>query len=918
MLGFLKKFKYLFIIGGVITTAIVAFLVALYLWIIPSLVASQKVQDFFTKQIYEKAGVNVVLKNFKLNTKNVPYVTLTADDFELLKNGKEILVLKNIDTKVSLAKVKFKKVIVNKLGADYIFVDVNKLLEILPQTKQKEEKPFDWSVDIMDSIIYLKHLKVLYNANGVNFDIDTKYIEIDTSKPDKIPVKFDFSGIIKQNNYAVKLFMKDNNKFYIKDKKLFIDESVLSMNGSKVHLQGVIKDNKNYNVKAYANEFDIADIVALVRSNTIIHNGSELLSFFDDIHGSFNFNFKLDPKGIEGKIDLKKLSFLFIPVENVPINLRNGVVKVGKKDLYLSGFEGYYGTRTVNKVKFAGEIKDYMDKFLMNIKADGVVTDDFAKFYLSPVIGIPLNIVGKADTKLFVKSAKGIYDLKWLFRLSPEDNLLVSGEPISPYKEERVIVSNMSIDGFLLTIKDLNYYVTVPGVAEFYRRKLISLTGLIDFSKGVDFRRMGFKIEQPVPSQFLNIIMRQDLLKEGTVVGKMIAIDGPKGVKLFGDLSLDKVKVPSQRLYIGNAHVTTDFNKINIESKGGYRRSHYELKGDIVNNIAFPIIVNNIDFTLDNMDILKLVEAFNQQGDGETKSATNESVSEDMPTFDLTNLQIKNCNFNLNKGTYGDLSVENVKATLSLDESGDLDLNSNKFDFAEGTTSCHVCCDLKKHKYHVKLGVRDVNSDLIATALLNLPKEIAGKASGIINITTDDTMKLNGNIKFLVKDGTIGKIGLIEYVLNVASVFRNPLAMVSPLTIFDLMNIPNGNFDKIQGSLDLNDNVVENIKIKSYAPYLSAYIAGRYDMFKHDATLRIYTKMTNKKKGIYGVLRAISLDNIASRVSLGARNDVIYYSSEISEIPEIEGDEKDAQIFLTRVDGDVEHNNFLSSLKKLK
>ena len=918
MLGFLRKFKYLFIIGGGLLTALIGLVIAAYFWIIPSMVASEKVQDFFTKQIYEKAGVNVVLKNFKLDTKNVPYVSLTADDFEILKEGKAILVLKNIDAKVSLSHVKFQKIIIKKLGADYIFADVNKLLEILPKTEEKEEKPMDWSVDIMDSIIYLKKLKVLYNSNGVNFDIDTKDIEIDTSKPDKIPIKFDFTGIVKQGNYVVKLLMKDNNKFYIKNNQIHIDESVLSANGSKVHLKGFIKDDKHFNVKAYSKGFEIENIVTLIRSNAIIHNGSELLSYFNDIRGNFDFNFKVDPKGVEGKIDLHKLYFLFIPVENVPIHLHGGSVLVGKKDMTLKGFAGYYGTNTANKLRFAGDIRDYMDKFLMDIKADGVVTDDFAKYYLTPVIGIPLNIVGKADTKLFVKSKNGIYDLKWLFRVLPEDNLLVSGEPISPYKEERVIISNMSIDGALLRIKDLNYLVTVPGVADFYRRKLISLKGLIDFSKGVDFRMMGFEIEQPVPSQFLNIIMRQDLLKEGTVVGKMMAVDGPKGVKLFGDLSLDKVKVPSQRLYIAHARVDTDFNKIKIESKGGYRRSHYEVTGDIFNNIAFPIIVNNINFTLDNMDILKLVESFNQQGDGKTQSTTSETVSEDAPTFDLTNLQIKNCNFNLNKGTYGDLIVENVQATLTLDENGDLDLNSNKFDFAEGTTSCHACCDLKQHKYHVKLGVRDVNSDLIATAILNLPKEISGKASGIIDLTTDDTMKLNGKIKFLVKDGTIGKIGLIEYVLNVASVFRNPLAMVSPLTIFDLMNIPNGKFDKIQGSLNLKDNVVEDIKIKSYAPYLSAYIAGRYDMFKHDATLRIYTKMTNKKKGIYGVLRAISLDNIASRVSLGARNDVIYYSSEISEIPEIEGNEKDAQIFVTRVDGDVEHNNFLSSLKKLK
>ena len=43
-----------------------------------------------------------------------------------------------------------------------------------------------------------------------------------------------------------------------------------------------------------------------------------------------------------------------------------------------------------------------------------------------------------------------------------------------------------------------------------------------------------------------------------------------------------------------------------------------------------------------------------------------------------------------------------------------------------------------------------------------------------------------------------------------------------------------------------------------------------------------------------------------------------YYSAELDMIPPIDADEKDCQVFLTKVDGDIEHNNFISSLKKIK
>ncbi|MBP3490229.1 hypothetical protein J6K35_00020, partial [bacterium] len=132
------------------------------------------------------------------------------------------------------------------------------------------------------------------------------------------------------------------------------------------------------------------------------------------------------------------------------------------------------------------------------------------------------------------------------------------------------------------------------------------------------------------------------------------------------------------------------------------------------------------------------------------------------------------------------------------------------------------------------------------------------------------------------------------------------------------VNIPEGNFDKISGTLDIKNNVIERMMIRSSAPQLSSFIAGRYDLETRDASLRIYTKFSNKNKGVYGALRNISLNSLANRIPLNSRNDSNYYSAELSQLPEIDADEKDCQIFLTKVDGDVEHNNFISSLKKIK
>lgn len=916
-----KNIKPALILSGFIALTGAIF-ISIYLFVLPELVSSSKVHEIINRSVYKYTGANIIIKNPVLKTSLSPIVEFLTDDFEIVKNNKKLFVIKNVNTKFSFARILYKNFKVKTLGADYIFADVNGLLSLVPKTDETKTVESDWNVDFYDSLLYVKKMDIIYDINNeTNLNLKASNLRIDNMQKKCKFVHFDVDALMQKGSEKVRIAIADENRVYIKKKTLFIDDCKLRFNKSVVNIAAQA-NRKHHNLEVYSNKFEIKNIIDLVNSNLIIPNGAELLSYFKDINGNFDFKFQFKDKNLKGDVNLNRLSLILIPINDVPVQVHKGNINITTDTITLKGFEGYYGTRDVNSIKFDGTIKDYTKTIDTNIMADAIVTNDFAKYYLSEMIGYPMGIAGKADTKLILKSLNGIVDIKWLFKVSPNDNLLIGGEPLSKYKLERVLVSDFHIDKNIMDIKNIDYYVTLPGNEKYTRRQIMRLVGKIDFSKGVDFKEMGFDIAEPLPSEFLNVIIRQAVFKGGTVVGKMRALDGPKGVKLFGDMKLSKIRVPSQRLYVESGELSTDFNTINIKSSGKYRRSDYNLSGNFNNNIAFPIIINNINLSLKEIDIARLLHSLNNQGTtvaAKPQTTTELDEDDDTPTFDLANLIIKKCTFNLEKGAYKQILFGNLHANMSLDEKSHLELDSNRFDFAEGHSSAHVCCDLKNHKYHVKLGAKDVNSDLIATSLLDLKKEISGKASGIIDIHTDKSLKLNGNIKFVVKDGTIGKIGLIEYVLKFASIFRNPLAMVSPATIMDLINVPEGHFDKITGDLNIQNNVIERIKIKSSAPQLAAYIAGRFDLEKRDATLRIYTKFSNKTKGIYGVLRYFSLSSIASRVSLGgSRNDHNYYSSELEEIPEIEADEQDCQIFLTRVDGDVERNNFLSSLKKIK
>ena len=356
------------------------------------------------------------------------------------------------------------------------------------------------------------------------------------------------------------------------------------------------------------------------------------------------------------------------------------------------------------------------------------------------------------------------------------------------------------------------------------------------------------------------------------------------------------------------------------------------MSGVIINEIKFPIVVKNITLALDTVDVEKYLQVLNNQTPSDKASTdvktevaksiennTGDTDSDDnTQTFDLANLIVEECVLKVKQGFYKNIHFSDAVANLSLDKHSVLKINADKFNFAEGQTTAKINCDLKNHKYNIWLALIKVNSDLIATTLLNLPKEINGKASGLLDLNTDDSLKLNGRIQFRVYNGVIAKIGLVQYALNVASLFRNPLTMISLSSLSELVSVPEGKFDQIDGDIYLKNNIAERMMIKSKAPQLSSFIIGRYDIEKQDAALRIYTKFSNSKKGMYGFLRNISLNALANRIPLSTRNDSNYYSAEISQLPPIDAEDKDCQIFLTKVDGDIVQNNFLSSLKKIK
>ena len=931
------------IISGLVAILIIAVLIFTYIVALPKLVSNEQFLNYLTQAVKEQVGADLVVEKPVLKTNFSPIINFKTNKISLIKNGKTLLDVENFDTEFSLAKILQKKIILKKLGSDEIYADIN-ALQTLSMKEPEEQKTSEFKVDWLSSLLYVKKCMILYKANDkVSIKLLARDLEI-TSEREPKRIHFGILVEINNQNDKLRLGFRDFDKVYIKDKKLIVDNFEFIVNHSKVYVDSVA-DEKNFNFRIHSNNYDIKSIEQFLNSNLVIPNGSDVLACFKDLKGNIKFNFDFTKKGMNGTVGVNKIDFKLIPLANMPISVTDGSLTLDSNNIDIKGFKGFYDNRIANKVEMSGVVKDYTKKADTTLAITGDATNNFAN-YVSKLANCKLTLKGNTPFALKVLyDISGKVEVAGGAKVPAGSDILIENMSISPNKFDRALGIKLILKGNNVEIKHLNYYIADKIANDVAPTKpMITLKGKLNAMTGA-IKELEFDIPEPLPSEFFNVIANQRFFKNGTISGKLRYFGGNKPY-LDGNMTMKGVRISGQKLSIKNGTLTTNRETVHLAADGRFRRTNYTFDGDIKNEILFPIIVKNINLNIDDLDVNRVIQSFaprdpNRQIDPkrlaeirknvvksnvstkyfEVEEKTQaESGNEEPIVFQPNLVAIEKCQFNVKKGEYKDIKFGNLHANLTLTKAGILEIKSNKFDFAEGISTLKVYCDLVKEKYSIRLGAKDVESNLIATTILNLPNEISGKSKALLEFYTDHDAKLNGSIRFAINDGSIMKLGLVQYVLNMAALFRNPIVMISPSTIVDLVNIPEGSFKLINGEMKIRNNVIERMWIKSSSPQLSAFIIGRIDLETFDSSLRIYTKFSNRHKGFAGFLRAFSLNALAKKASsfTSPPEEVSYYATELSQLPKLETGEQNAQVFLTTVDGDVQTNNFLSSLKKVK
>ncbi len=916
-----------------------------YTSVIPALISNRGVINRIENIVKKSMHADLTIENPRLTTGLNPDIAFTLDKISLAKDNKELLNITGVDTAFSFSEIFSQKLIVKKVLAENVYIDTAGLISLFPAKEEKKEtKSSGINVDIFSALLGVKKCLITYNNSDISIKFDAKNIVLDRTRDHKnlinkkslenpnapiYPLHFDVDFEMAKGNDKISVSANDKNRIYMGGGELHVDKFPITIDKSAVIIDIFASKKHGAELNIASRNFSARDIYNILTSNIILPNGKELLAPIVDVNGSVDFNLNLTKNNIRGDVNVNESEFKIKDLLNLPVKITRGIIEIGNKDIILRDFKGFYNNKQLNSIKMDGEIKDYWKTCDTKVISDIFVNDDFFKNYVSKLLGAPVDLVGDAGSRLTLTSKNGSCDIVWYFLLNEGEGFKLGEQSMVLEKYKTLFKLDMSIVKNILKINTIDYYITDK--LQKGMTPVLAIKGNLDMADNMKLLDISLNIPRPLPSEFLNFLACQKIFRKGTVSGNLSIDNNGEFPKMAGVISFDKVFVPAQRLYIKSAKIGAKGDKLGAIAEGRFKRTKYDFNGYIVNDLRLPIIVKSVNLTVDNVDLERMLAANNSnthntepakqalESDSPTEEITEENLGDDnAPTFTKGLIIVEKCMLHLGQGKYKQVNFGNLHANLTLDRDGVLEVQSNKFDIAEGISTLKVRADLIKKLYYLRLGIKDVNSDVMAGAVLGLPREISGKARGLIEINTDESLKLNGDIKFDIQNGTIEKVGYVEYLLKAASLFRNPIAMISPTTIGDLVSIPDGSFDVIGGELKLKDNVIMPMRIKSSASELATYIVGRYDLMTNDASLRIYTKFSDKDTGFAGFLRNISLNSLANRISHSGRNDANYYASELSQIPELKVGEKDAQVFLTTVEGDVINFNFLSSLKRIR
>ena len=525
-----------------------------------------------------------------------------------------------------------------------------------------------------------------------------------------------------------------------------------------------------------------------------------------------------------------------------------------------------------SKVSAKAEINEYKtDDLNFNLNLDGFVNSkDFSGFTkFSSIYPVKCNVFG----------TKELQNIEAQIQLL---NASLIDEPAlinitAKFENDILKLDDLSLSAFN-GVFSRNLKANLKG------NKKVIITGSVENLKSPVLKNIRLYIPQLVNININNVIaqLKGDLFINGTM----------QSPELVGQLSAQNIISQYIQLTINN--LTADFNKntvaINVPNIK-FGDTTFGLNSTLSTNLTKGLIIKNINVkskflntdTLLMYKDLPLVKTIPLTiSDGKFYS---ERVSATLYNSPLS-LSAVNADFKLNNNI---LYLSNITSELYNGKlEGKLEYNLNGDSFTS------------------KLLARGVSASPIFDVIAINKDTVSGMMDFDANIHGSILSKqsLNGNIKFIVRNGHMGTLGKLEHLLYAQNVIADNMLRTSLSVVTKAITLKDtGLFKYLRGDIVMHDGTADIKMLQSQGPLMSLFIKGMYQPATDYAKLIVLGRLSDEIISGLGTFGEFSINKLMIMLT-GDENKLNIKVDDIEKLPQLPM--KNTKEFRTYINGILE------------
>lgn len=676
----------------------------------------------------------------------------------------------------------------------------------------------------------------------------------------------------------------DNNILDIKDSSLYVNNSLVSIDGrideksvadisvkaDKIPLPVLFNAfapkniREAYNFRSGVASVDFGLNGELKKAVSTIKFGLENFNLSDKA-GNFVLSdeklggeFFCDPKTLLGRIE--NTNFLAsLPKTKSSVSAPKFNLEIADNDINIK--ENSIILNNKSEIKYSGNVENYNKLEAIHFAAQGLVnTDDLIKvigYEFKPYIhsqgSIPVKLTvdgnGKKQT-LFVQALSDKDNF-----ITPVDFELIQGKNTSlqsviDFKENRIKIKktglftrSVSVDEDGNEIVSLNEILGVDGTIAGDRINLIKITMPKDLSGKIHvFPQSAFNLK-----------------------GRAFVFGELASPRLRGGFNLSNVSIPEMLLTLRSANLQfkgheADFDVQDLIING----SDIQTNG-IISLLPAPVlnILNlNVSSRYLNVDKLMKVSELAMKYVPKNTAAASSSTPADIP------VTIHNGSINMTRIVSGNINVTNTFARISMARNV-FNLRNLRANIFKGNVGGNISVNLINTLLNIKVrgqGI-DVEQALLDGAGMKDTLDGVAKFNADISlrgVTYEEQMRsLKGKVDFTINDGQFGPFGKLENLIIAENIresqfFQTALGgVISGLTTIDTTH-----FSELSGKLSFDDGICHINEMTSLGNILSLHIFGDFDLLRNYADMKVRARMASLVSNLLGPIGAINPANL--------------------------------------------------------